>query len=216
RAEAPRRPGRGGHVVTAGWTPPGPAMLFCPADRPERYGKAAERADVVIVDLEDAVAPENRTVARDALRASELDPARTIVRVNPADSADHAADLEALAATGYRCVTLAKTESAAQVTDLYSTTGAAGAPAPGSPSPPRRSAGGRWTRCTSTSPTRRVSAPRRSTPSRSDSWPPPVSTRPRWPPSDRRTRPTTTRSPGPAVSWTRPGATRASSSWTAA
>src|SRR5699024_10935838 len=124
RAEAPRRPGRGGHGVTAGWTPPGPAMLFCPADRPERYGKAAERADVVIVDLEDAVAPENRTVARDALRASELDPARTIVRVNPADSADHAADLEALAATGYRCVMLAKTESAAQVTDLYSSTGA--------------------------------------------------------------------------------------------
>ena len=110
--------------MTAGWTPPGPAMLFCPADRPERYGKAAERADVVIVDLEDAVAPENRTVARDALRASELDPARTIVRVNPADSADHAADLEALAATGYRCVMLAKTESAAQVTDLYSSTGA--------------------------------------------------------------------------------------------
>src|SRR5699024_2227194 len=65
-----------------------------------------------------------RTVARDALRASELDPARTIVRVNPADSADHAADLEALAATGYRCVMLAKTESAAQGTDLYSSTGA--------------------------------------------------------------------------------------------
>ena len=35
----------------------GPALLFCPADRPERYGKAAERADAVILDLEDAVAP---------------------------------------------------------------------------------------------------------------------------------------------------------------
>lgn len=111
--------------MTPVWTPPGPAMLFCPADRPERFGKAAERADVVIVDLEDAVAPENRTVAREALRASDLDPARTIVRVNPADSDDHAADLEALASTGYRCVMLAKTESAAQVTDLHSTTGAA-------------------------------------------------------------------------------------------
>ena len=27
----------------------GPALLFCPADRPERYQKAAERADTVIV-----------------------------------------------------------------------------------------------------------------------------------------------------------------------
>ena len=107
------------------WIPPGPALLFCPADRPERYAKAADRADVVIVDLEDAVAPEGRPAAREALRASTLDPDRTIVRVNPIGTDDHAADLEALADTDYRCVMLAKTESAAQVTDLYSTTGAA-------------------------------------------------------------------------------------------
>lgn len=106
------------------WIPQGPALLFCPADRPERYGKAAERADVVIVDLEDAVAPADRPAAREALTASNLDPDRTIVRVNPIGTDDHALDLEALAATGYRCVMLAKTESAAQVTDLYSTTGA--------------------------------------------------------------------------------------------
>ena len=36
----------------------GPALLFCPADRPERYAKALERADAVILDLEDAVAPD--------------------------------------------------------------------------------------------------------------------------------------------------------------
>ena len=107
------------------WIPPGPALLFCPADRPERYGKAAARADVVIVDLEDAVAPADRPAAREALRASNLDPDRTIVRVNPIGTDEHAADLEALADTDYRCVMLAKTESAAQVTDLYSATGAA-------------------------------------------------------------------------------------------
>ena len=107
------------------WIPPGPALLFCPADRPERYAKAAERADVVIVDLEDAVAPAKRAAARDALRSSDLDPDRTIVRVNPVDTSDHAEDLEAFTATGYRCVMLAKAESAAQVTDLYSATGAA-------------------------------------------------------------------------------------------
>lgn len=107
------------------WTPPGPALLFCPADRPERYGKAAERADVVILDLEDAVAPDKREGARRALQESELDPDRTIVRVNPADSEEYDADLAAVEATGYRCVMLAKTESAAQVTDLHSATGAA-------------------------------------------------------------------------------------------
>lgn len=107
------------------WTPPGPALLFCPADRPERYSKAADRADVVILDLEDAVAPDKREEARLALQESSLDPDRTIVRVNPADSAEHAADLAAVEATGYRCVMLAKTESAAQVTDLHSATGAA-------------------------------------------------------------------------------------------
>ena len=33
------------------WEPAGPAWLFCPADRPERYGKAAAAADVVIIEL---------------------------------------------------------------------------------------------------------------------------------------------------------------------
>lgn len=97
------------------WLPPGPAMLFCPADRPERYAKAAERADVVIVDLEDAVAPANRPAAREAVIASRLDPARTIVRVNPVGTDDHEPDLGAVAQTGYRIVMLAKTESAEQV-----------------------------------------------------------------------------------------------------
>ena len=48
----------------------GPALLFCPADRPERYAKAPERADAVILDLEDAVAPSAKPAARDALVAS--------------------------------------------------------------------------------------------------------------------------------------------------
>ena len=59
------------------WIPPGPALLFCPADRPERYGKAAARADVVIVDLEDAVAPAERPAAREALQVTWLTEAET-------------------------------------------------------------------------------------------------------------------------------------------
>lgn len=96
----------------------GPALLFCPADRPERYGKAAERADAVILDLEDAVRPEHKPAARDALAGSSLDPASTIVRVNPAGTGDHEADLDAVRAAGYRLVMVAKTRSAADVAGL--------------------------------------------------------------------------------------------------
>ncbi|MDQ1635176.1 MAG: citrate lyase subunit beta / citryl-CoA lyase [Frankiaceae bacterium] len=100
------------------WVPAGPALLFCPADRPERFAKAAAAADVVILDLEDGVGPATKDDARRALVESSLDPARTVVRVNPAGTDDHARDLEALAQTGYATVMLAKTESAAQVESL--------------------------------------------------------------------------------------------------
>lgn len=93
----------------------GPALLFCPADRPDRYEKAAERADAVILDLEDAVAPSAKDFAREAVAVSRLDPARTIVRVNPVGSDDFALDLVALSRTDYRVVMLAKTESASQL-----------------------------------------------------------------------------------------------------
>jgi len=92
----------------------GPAILFCPADRPERYAKAAGHADAVIIDLEDAVAQENKGAARLALRESCLDPARTIVRVNPVDTGHFAKDLEALQHTSYTTVMLPKVQSGAQ------------------------------------------------------------------------------------------------------
>ncbi|MGY3565671.1 citrate lyase subunit beta/citryl-CoA lyase [Sinomonas sp. RB5] len=89
----------------------GPALLFCPADRPERFAKAAERSDAVILDLEDAVAPDAKAEARRNLAETPLDPERTIVRVNSAGSVHFDADLEALEATPYRTVMLAKAEA---------------------------------------------------------------------------------------------------------
>ncbi|MGV0770300.1 HpcH/HpaI aldolase/citrate lyase family protein [Mycobacterium syngnathidarum] len=97
---------------------PGPGWLFCPADRPERFEKAAAAADVVILDLEDGCAAKDRPAARQALIDTPLDPARTVVRVNPASTADHELDLKAVAATGYTTVMLAKTEHADQVRAL--------------------------------------------------------------------------------------------------
>ena len=97
----------------------GPALLFCPADRDDRYAKALAAADTVILDLEDAVAPADKPAARGRVAASALDSERTIVRVNPARTPDHALDLAALAGTAYRTVMLAKAESAADLDALH-------------------------------------------------------------------------------------------------
>ncbi|WP_305092381.1 CoA ester lyase [Prescottella sp. R16] len=97
---------------------PGPAWLFCPADRPERFAKAAAAADVVILDLEDGVAPADKASARRALAGTPLDPARTVVRVNAHGTEDHALDCAALDRTPYTTVMLPKCESADQVVDL--------------------------------------------------------------------------------------------------
>jgi citrate lyase subunit beta / citryl-CoA lyase len=96
----------------------GPGWLFCPADRPERFAKAAAAADVVILDLEDGVAAQDRESARAALLETRLDPNYTVVRVNPVDTPDHALDVEVLKSTDYTTVMLAKTETAEQVTSL--------------------------------------------------------------------------------------------------
>ncbi|MEV6767648.1 CoA ester lyase [Nocardia sp. NPDC051030] len=100
------------------WEMPGPAWLFCPADRPERYGKALAAADVVIIDLEDGVAEADKAAARTALIANPLDPERTVVRVNAAGTLEHMLDLDALMRTEYRRIMLPKCESAEQITRL--------------------------------------------------------------------------------------------------
>ncbi|MBW4030902.1 MAG: CoA ester lyase, partial [Acidobacteria bacterium] len=102
------------------WTAAGPAFLFCPGDRPERFAKAAAAADVVIVDLEDAVTPEHREAARLNILGADLDPATTVVRVNPVTSADHERDVAMLRESPYRTVMLAKTSCAEDVRSLAS------------------------------------------------------------------------------------------------
>ena len=94
----------------------GPGWLFCPADRPERFEKAAAAADIVILDLEDGAG--DKPAAREALVNTPLNPARTVIRINAADSGEQELDLEALARTDYTCVMLPKCESAEQVTAL--------------------------------------------------------------------------------------------------
>jgi citrate lyase subunit beta/citryl-CoA lyase len=90
----------------------GPALLFCPADRPERFRGALEKADAVILDLEDAVLPAAKAAARGNLIDADLDPDRVIVRVNPPGSEAFVSDLSTLAQTDFRTVMVAKTEDA--------------------------------------------------------------------------------------------------------
>lgn len=77
-------------------------FLFVPANRPERFAKAfAAGADAVIIDLEDAVAPDDKATARDALARAwpalaESDRARVLVRINAQGSAWHADDIALL------------------------------------------------------------------------------------------------------------------------
>jgi citrate lyase subunit beta/citryl-CoA lyase len=76
------------------------SFLFVPADRPDRFSKAlATRADRIIIDLEDAVAPAAKVAARDNLvnwlasgQASDV-----VVRVNAVTTPWHADDMRAMA-----------------------------------------------------------------------------------------------------------------------
>lgn len=74
------------------------APLFVPADRPERFVKAAaSAADAVILDLEDAVAPEAKSRARHALRA-DFTEKPVLVRVNGLGTPWHLDDMAAVSA----------------------------------------------------------------------------------------------------------------------
>lgn len=94
------------------------SLLFVPADRPERFAKAAASgADAIILDLEDSVSIERKPAAR-AAAADWLANDRsvvTFVRINPLDSAHSGADIAAIAPARPDGVMLPKAEGAASV-----------------------------------------------------------------------------------------------------
>jgi citrate lyase subunit beta/citryl-CoA lyase len=74
------------------------SLLFVPGDRPERFAKAAASgADLVIVDLEDAVPEDGKDAARAHLRAWLEDGHDAVVRVNAPGTPWFEADLEVAA-----------------------------------------------------------------------------------------------------------------------
>jgi citrate lyase subunit beta/citryl-CoA lyase len=102
--------------------------LFAPADRPDRFDKALRAgADAVIFDLEDAVAPERKALARDALAAAAeiiaAAPCGVVLRVNAAATPAHAADCALAAGLKLSAVLLPKAESAEAVNAVRARTG---------------------------------------------------------------------------------------------
>ena len=94
--------------------------LFVPANRPERYAKAANSgADGIIVDLEDAVAPPAKAAARDTLVQSLVSnpvfPAAVYVRINAAGTPWHEDDLAAVAKLPISGVVVPKAENVGEL-----------------------------------------------------------------------------------------------------
>ena len=95
------------------------SLLFVPGDRPERFDKAiASGADLIVLDLEDAVAPSRKTAAlANVLAWLERAGADAVVRVNGADTPWHAAEIDALASST-ATVMLPKAEDPAELARL--------------------------------------------------------------------------------------------------
>lgn len=94
--------------------------LFVPGNRPDRFDKAlGAGADAVIVDLEDAVAPQDKLAARAELgnwcsaRRSFAD--RIVVRINDESTEWFEGDLDFIRAAGILRVMLPKVELVSQI-----------------------------------------------------------------------------------------------------
>lgn len=100
------------------------SYLFVPGNRPERFGKAlASAADVVVIDLEDAVEEPAKAGAREQVlqwAAAQEAPVleRVALRINDAGSPHFGDDLLRLRTSGLRLLMLPKTEHAGQVAQV--------------------------------------------------------------------------------------------------
>ncbi len=99
------------------------SLIFTPGNRPDMFPKALKTgADIVTVDLEDAIAPQHKDEARDKTLALFADLPETggvecIVRINTIRSADGLKDLSAIIAadTPPPAIMLPKVKSAEEI-----------------------------------------------------------------------------------------------------
>ena len=99
------------------------SWLFAPGDNEKKMAKAVEsKADIALVDLEDAVAAENKPMARqmvhDLLRANAAQRTRIWVRINPLDGPYALDDLAAILPAQPGGIMLPKVDGRADVEKL--------------------------------------------------------------------------------------------------
>ena len=107
------------------------SALFLPASNPRAVAKARTLpCDVVILDLEDAVAPENKVAARAAAVAAlgTFDGSEVVVRINGRDTPWGVDDLAAVAAARPDAVLLPKVSTATTLAAARAALGEAGPP----------------------------------------------------------------------------------------
>jgi citrate lyase subunit beta / citryl-CoA lyase len=109
------------------------SVLYMPAANERALEKAKTLpVDAVILDLEDAVAPDAKELARERACAAVRDPGygrkELTIRVNGMDTRWHADDLSAACAAGPDAIVVPKVSSAAEVRRLETALETAGAP----------------------------------------------------------------------------------------
>jgi citrate lyase subunit beta/citryl-CoA lyase len=109
------------------------SALYMPASNARAIAKARTLdCDVVILDLEDAVAPDEKAAARDrvieAVRESGFGERELVVRVNGLDTPWYADDIAAIRATGIAAVLVPKVSSVADLLAVRASLGEDGPP----------------------------------------------------------------------------------------
>lgn len=111
------------------------SALYLPGNKPRALEKGKSLpADVVILDLEDAVGPDAKAEARagvcDAIASDDYRPREVVVRINGLDTEWHDDDLAAVAGSAADGVLVPKVESGEQVRALTAALDRLGAPEP--------------------------------------------------------------------------------------
>jgi len=95
------------------------SYLFVPADSERKMAKVMDAgADAVILDLEDSVAADARPAARESAREFLVNKPNVWVRINPIDTDDAVADLEAVLPSAPAGIVLPKPRSADDAVQL--------------------------------------------------------------------------------------------------
>jgi citrate lyase subunit beta/citryl-CoA lyase len=107
------------------------SYLFVPGNRPERFDKAlASGADAIVIDLEDAVAADDKARSREHiaawLGARDGIGERVLVRINDAGTPWFDADLGLVRGAGIRAIMLPKVEHGQQIDRVRAALPAAG------------------------------------------------------------------------------------------